>query len=102
MAESFERKFQLSAQQPCFEGHFPNDPIVPGVMLLDMVRIITREWKPNTRIKALSNVKFHLSLHPEESFTITITETRKLLLHFVCHRGDQDIASGALTLEHSD
>lgn len=102
MPESIHRQFQISAQHPCLDGHFPNEPIVPGVVILDLVRLTAREWKPETRIKAFSTAKFHLPLYPDEAFTVTLTETGILSLRFVCHRGDQKLASGSLTLEQSD
>ncbi|MGH8556945.1 MAG: hypothetical protein ACRESZ_05680 [Methylococcales bacterium] len=102
MPESVHRQFQISSEHPCLKGHFPDEPVVPGVVILDMVRLTTHEWKSATRIKAFSAAKFYHSLYPDEPFTVTLTETGILSLRFVCHRGDQKLASGSLTLEKTD
>ena len=37
MAEPIHRSIRVPADHPVFAGHFPNRPIVPGVMLLEWV-----------------------------------------------------------------
>ncbi|MCI0653647.1 MAG: hypothetical protein L0Y38_06395 [Methylococcaceae bacterium] len=102
MPESVRRQFRIDAKHPCLDGHFPDEPIVPGVILLDLIRVAVREWKPESRIKAFSTAKFHHPLHPDEPFTVTLTESGNSSLRFVCYRGDQKLASGSLTLEKRD
>lgn len=102
MPESVLRQFQISATHPCLKGHFPDKPIVPGVVILDLVRQTTIDWKPATRIKVISTAKFHHPLYPDQAFTVKLTETGLLSFHFVCRRGDQKLASGSLTLEQLD
>jgi 3-hydroxymyristoyl/3-hydroxydecanoyl-(acyl carrier protein) dehydratase len=102
LPESVCRHFRIDADHPCLDGHFPGRPVVPGVILLDLVRLTIREWKPETRIKSFSAAKFHHPLGPDEPFTVTLTETGLLSLRFVCCRGDQKLASGSLTLEKRD
>ena len=96
------RQFRIDANHPCLDGHFPDGPIVPGVMLLDLVRIMVGEWKPGTRINGFPNAKFHHPLYPDENFRVTLTETVTGSIRFVCHRNDQKLASGSLTLEQKD
>lgn len=99
MPDSASRQFQIPIDHPCLEGHFPDDPIVPGVVLLDSVRAAVREWKPEHRIKAIPTAKFHRPLYPSEIFTVTLTESSPQSLGFVCHRDHEKLASGVLTLE---
>jgi 3-hydroxyacyl-[acyl-carrier-protein] dehydratase len=102
LPESVCRQFRIDANHPCFEGHFPDDPIVPGVILLDRVRLTAAEWKPDTRIKSITTAKFHHPLYPDQLFTVTLTEAGIWSLRFVCYRGVQKLASGSLTLENRD
>ncbi len=102
MPETVSREFRIDARHPCFDGHFPGDPVVPGVILLDLVRVTVREWKPGFRINAFATAKFHHPLYPDESFTITLTGNGILSFRFICCRGDQKLASGSLTVENVD
>lgn len=58
-------QFVVSAQAPSLAGHFPDRPIVPGVLLLDHVlaHLAATTGRPVTRLK---QVKFAASLLPGE------------------------------------
>lgn len=102
MPEFICRQFRIEANHPCLDGHFPDEPVVPGVILLDLVRQTVLEWKPETRIKAFSAAKFHYPLRPDEPFTVTLTGSGLTSIRFVCRLEDQKLASGSLTLENRD
>jgi len=80
-----EKRLSIPPSHPALPGHFPGDPIVPGVVLLDEV------------LSALPGrmdipwAKFHAPLRPAEEFVIRIAQNR-----FSVHRGDTLIASGGL------
>jgi 3-hydroxyacyl-[acyl-carrier-protein] dehydratase len=80
-----EKRLSIAPSHPAFPGHFPGDPIVPGVVLLDEV------------LSALPGrmdiawAKFHAPLRPAEEFVIRIEQHK-----FSVHRGDTLIASGSL------
>ena len=56
---SIKRQIIISSDHPSLAGHFPGNPVVPGVVILDHVRECIMEWK-STSIKAsnLKSVKF--------------------------------------------
>jgi 3-hydroxyacyl-[acyl-carrier-protein] dehydratase len=75
----------IPADHPALAGHFPGEPIVPGVVLLEEVlRLAGRGCA------RLPSVKFHAPLRPREEFVIQI-ENQK----FSVRSGGKLIASGS-------
>lgn len=66
-----QKTLSIPADHPAFAGHFPDIPIVPGVVLLDEVMhaIVTETGLPATTWQ-VSAVKFLSPLKPGESITI--------------------------------
>ena len=58
----------IASDSDCLDGHFPGNPIVPGVVLLGLA---TRGLSSKGyRIHALTRVKFLRQLNPEVPFEI--------------------------------
>jgi Acyl-coenzyme A synthetases/AMP-(fatty) acid ligases len=55
---------------PSIPGHFPGDPIVPGVVILARVAEAIRTHFPHLELGVLLNVRFHAPLKPGESFCV--------------------------------
>jgi 3-hydroxyacyl-[acyl-carrier-protein] dehydratase len=89
-----ELELQISAplEHPSYAGHFPGHPIVPGVLLLDLVASALGRGAPRT----VNSVKFHRAVQPGESFTLRYRVTGAQL-SFRCLAGDQLLAEGSLT-----
>ena len=62
-----EFRIKLNAEHFIYRAHFPNNPITPGVCLLQMTEELFSSLKGiNFRIKALKNVKFTATINPLE------------------------------------
>jgi 3-hydroxymyristoyl/3-hydroxydecanoyl-(acyl carrier protein) dehydratase len=60
-----EFDFCVPGTHPSLPGHFPGNPIVPGVLLLDHV-LVTLQNATRRRVSCLQQVKFMSALRPEE------------------------------------
>lgn len=76
---------------PCYSGHFPGNPVVPGVLLLDLVVEALGRGSPS----AVTSVKFHRVLKPGESFELA-WKSAGTRSSFRCTRGPELLADGTL------
>lgn len=61
----------VPAEHPALPGHFPGEPIVPGVLLLDhAIALLERNgW----RVEGIANAKFSEPLRPGMTCTAELT-----------------------------
>jgi 3-hydroxymyristoyl/3-hydroxydecanoyl-(acyl carrier protein) dehydratase len=83
----------VSVEHPALAGHFPANPIVPGVVILDDV--FAAAERLGYSIQGVINAKFSAQLLPDERARIDFTEHRSGLA-FVVRRDAVDIARGIL------
>lgn len=95
---AFTHCVSIAADHPCLAGHFPDDPIVPGVLILQHVVEAASLWlgaPQNARV--VQNVKFLSPLRPADVMTIML-EGNPQALRFRCACEDRLLAQGTLTL----
>lgn len=63
----------VSPDHPCLPGHFPGQPLVPGVMLLEYVAKALRAWR-DQRLTRVLEAKFMVPLHPGEQAELVLDE----------------------------
>jgi 3-hydroxymyristoyl/3-hydroxydecanoyl-(acyl carrier protein) dehydratase len=88
----------IPARHPALAGHFPGNPIVPGVVLLEGVIAAAEAWLgTNFHVAGLSHAKFLAPLKPDEAARIDLA-LRGPLLDFSVHRHETAIAKGTLNI----
>lgn len=93
---------KISLEHPAFAGHFPNDPLLPGVVLLD--KLIQRIQKHYASPMAsglnrfcLESVKFLHSVRPDDEISFQ-WEEQGTQLKFSISCATQLIAQGTLRM----
>ena len=75
---SFEHDDMIDPAHPALAGHFPGNPIVPAVVLLERVAAAIEDaFGPQARLARLPAVKFLAPLAPGERFRIVLERDRK-------------------------
>ena len=69
---------KIAGNSPWFSGHFPDDPILPGIAQLDMVvAVISQHGNENLWIKKLSRIKFKKLIRPGDLLSIQADYNQK-------------------------
>lgn len=87
--------FTIPADHHCLPGHFPGQPVVPGVVVLDEVLALARAAYGERPLARLPQLKFAAPLLPDQRAEVSF-EPREARLRFRVTRGDELIASGEL------
>jgi 3-hydroxyacyl-[acyl-carrier-protein] dehydratase len=88
--------FTIAADHPALDGHFPGNPVVPGVIVLEQVQRALEERIGALRLTGLPQVKFLSPLRPGETCVVSFKDLAATHAHFDCRSGTRAIARGTL------
>lgn len=71
--QAYRTSFCFAADHPSFPGHFPDRPLVAGVLLLACVADGLRAWR-GQRLARVLEVKFSAPLRPDERAELALVE----------------------------
>ena len=72
-AGKFTAQVSLNAEHDVFKGHFPGNPVTPGVCMMQIIKDITQEVTGlNLRLQSATNVKFMALINPFETPDLSI------------------------------
>jgi 3-hydroxyacyl-[acyl-carrier-protein] dehydratase len=73
---TIDAAIELDQTHPVFQGHFPGNPIVPGVFLIQIVKeILSERMNSRLRLTESDNVKFLAVLNPVTDKTVNVNIT---------------------------
>ena len=90
----------VPADHPCLPGHFPDRPIVPAVLLLELVRDALRAHVGALRITAVRHAKFVSPVSPGETIRLQIAfDENTGRARFRCDVANRIAAQGELAYQ---
>jgi 3-hydroxymyristoyl/3-hydroxydecanoyl-(acyl carrier protein) dehydratase len=104
MSEAGATRIRIEGNEPYFAGHFPGDPMVPGVVILEhVIDAISRRGGAGPLSSGLSHtarridgVKFLAPLRPGDELDIELESLEAGTVRFVCRSAGRLIATGTI------
>ncbi|MCP3953047.1 MAG: hypothetical protein GY697_12645 [Desulfobacterales bacterium] len=89
-------------KSPWFDGHFPQDPVLPGIAQVAVVHdLMRRAFGQELPIREIGRIRFKRKISPSDRVTITITPTDDSgnVCRFRMTCEDEPVCSGFLKVE---
>ena len=87
-----------------FQGHFPGNPVLPGVCIAQVVIEVYSMLHSQAHLLEIIKAHFLRPVMPEETFTLRISlapvEDGSILLHGQIYMGEEKTANLKLRVEH--
>lgn len=72
-SDSLVAQIKLNSDHTIFDGHFPNNPVTPGVVQLEIIKELVSDFiGRKVNLHTLSNSKFLAILNPQENSIVDI------------------------------
>ena len=93
----------VAADHPALPGHFPGQPIVPGVLLYNLIAELIQQHYPAQRIKTIKKIKYLQTVAPDQPLLLEMKAANNAKLSFICRdQGDTSIvAQGQLIMDRA-
>ena len=95
---TFETSRRIAVEHPSLAGHFPNAPIVPGVVVLDEVAAALAEWRKGSLLVGIPFIKFLAPIKPGQQFTIAFEAPDNAQIDFCCRMDGRVVVEGRLEI----
>ncbi len=96
-----EHTIAFGADHPALDGHFPDDPMVPGAVLLDEAARLARD-RGAGRVTGVRTAKFKTPLRPGTDCTLRLESRDDGALELTCRVGQTMVLAAILDCVASD
>jgi acyl-coenzyme A synthetase/AMP-(fatty) acid ligase/3-hydroxymyristoyl/3-hydroxydecanoyl-(acyl carrier protein) dehydratase len=101
-SDSVERACRVPLDLVCFSGHFPREPVVPGVLQLDWaMEMVAQHLGHIPRATEIESLKLTSPLRPGQRFRIRIRITSDAIVEFKVWSKEATYSTGRVRLEMS-
>jgi 3-hydroxyacyl-[acyl-carrier-protein] dehydratase len=77
--ETINSRISFDRSHPIFDGHFPGQPVVPGVCMMQILRELMEDHSgQKLRITYGDNLKFLAVINPDENKEVDVALTYKV------------------------
>jgi len=91
--------FNVPQTHPCFAGHFPTQPIVPGALLMQWIFDRVRDQYRNHTIVSVKSMKFLKSLQPGDACELELNnDAASQRLNIACRCHSELVCKGVIEL----
>jgi 3-hydroxymyristoyl/3-hydroxydecanoyl-(acyl carrier protein) dehydratase len=98
LVERFEREATVPADHRALPGHFPGHPIVPGVVLLELVEALLADH--GYRVRECPQAKFLVPVAPAVPLIVRIQMSQRQLARFSIDSAGRNVVVGKFVCEH--
>lgn len=100
-ADGARARATVDAALPCFAGHFPDRPVLPGVMVLELVlATVSRAWPDLGALRTAPRVKFTRTIAPGDAVAVVLRRSGARI-DFTVERDGEVCATGTLGCDAS-
>ena len=92
---------RIPSDSPWFKGHFPNNPVLPGIAQLEMVFNLIRQTLGHPiRLAAVNHVRFKQMILPADELRVVVSpkEAQHGRYTFRILKTDELVTSGVITI----
>jgi 3-hydroxyacyl-[acyl-carrier-protein] dehydratase len=98
----FEFRADIADPHPATNGHFAGNPLIPGVVILEYVRVALTQLDADLVLQRFNRVKFTSPLKPGNQLIVRLSSKDSRLFRFSCvDAGQSNIASGEFSAQRN-